>query len=75
MIQAYTIESLVVSEIGAPAGLTTNEQERAVKEVVSDVVYQADSGKVTITFVARQGEVSSETRPPTLPAADEENAI
>lgn len=31
-----------------------------VKEVVSDVVYQADSRKVTITFVTRQGDVSSE---------------
>ena len=35
---AYDIESSVLSRIGAAEGLTTKEQERAVKEVVRGVV-------------------------------------
>lgn len=55
MISAYEIETAVLSEIGAGPGLTSKEQEAAVKEAVGKIVYDADSRKVRIDLIKPPG--------------------
>lgn len=53
MISAYEIETVVLSEIGAGPGLSTQEQDSVVREAVQSVLYDAASGRVKIDLVNR----------------------
>jgi len=64
MVDAHTIETTVVREIGADPNLLSKEQAAAVKERVRRIVYDADTGNVRIEMI----------KPPDCSARDEAEA-
>lgn len=51
MIASYEIETAVLSRIGAGIGLTSKEQEVAVRAAVRDALFDAVSGKVRVELI------------------------